>query len=112
MEKVIGSFELPSRYDIHLEVTQSKEPGKKRDIATYLFTMSGSRGKATGLLTAVELATETRLGIKKEWVAQKFVMELNGIDDGNDQIQLVLLQNEIPSFITLNAQVLEEYLVD
>lgn len=70
------------------------------------------KGKATAVLTAVDLATETRLGIKNEWIVQKFIVELNGIDDGNEQIQMTFLQNEIPSFITLNAEVLEEYLVD
>jgi len=86
IEKVIGSFEVPSSKDLIVFKSQTPHPSYK--LLLYTFNLQGSRGAGIASVRAVQLDHFDTKALKgrKEWVIEKYRVDVQSI---GGQIQTI-----------------------
>jgi hypothetical protein len=110
IENFIGSFEMPTKSDLHWQTGKTKEEGKRRDLVEYSIRLLGSRGYATASIVAVDVTEITaEFERKKNYIIENFLVELHGIGEGKEFGKLVLINNPVPPLHVINGKIIEEY---
>jgi len=110
IENFIGSFEMPTKGDLHWQTGKTKEEGKRRDIVDYSIRLIGARGFATVTVVAVDVTEITpEFERKQNYIIEDFSVELHGIGEGKEFGKLVLINNPVPPLKVITGTILEEY---
>jgi hypothetical protein len=110
IESFIGSFEMPTKGDLHWQTGKTKEEGKQRDTVEYSIRLMGARGFATAAIVAVDVIQITpEFERKKNYIIENYSVELHGIGEGKEFGKLVLIDNPVPPLKVVTGTIIEEY---
>eukprot|EP01125_Pyxidicula_operculata_P005508 TRINITY_DN1951_c0_g2_i1.p1 TRINITY_DN1951_c0_g2~~TRINITY_DN1951_c0_g2_i1.p1 ORF type:complete len:206 (-),score=36.45 TRINITY_DN1951_c0_g2_i1:12-629(-) len=110
IEKVIGTYEVPTVKDWVIVKTHTTKPGPKIPMLQYTTQLKGTKGQANIVCRGVyvDVRDEENHMKKKEWVIEKMRLELAGISHVQAMYEMVILDKNLTQHVFVENAHVEE----